>query len=63
MRIFLAKNAEALRWKRYYPLLPLWLEHRNAFRAGRVAVVKSAVKPHHALMEAHADEDKNMDRR
>jgi hypothetical protein len=63
MRMFLAKNVEALRWKRYYPLLPLWLEYRNAFRARRAADVKSAVRLLHALMEAHADVDKNMDRR
>jgi len=61
--MFLVKNAEVLRWKRYYPLLPLWLEYRNVLRAGRVAVVKSAARPLHALMEAHADVDKNIDRR
>jgi hypothetical protein len=58
MRIFLAKNAEALIWKRYYQLLPLWLEYRNVLRAGRVAVVKIAARPLPALMEAHADVNK-----
>jgi len=57
MRIFLAKNAEALRWKRYYQLLPLWLEYRNVIRAGRAVVVKNAARFLPALMEAHADAD------
>jgi hypothetical protein len=63
MRIFLAKNAEALRWRRYYPLLPLWLESRNVLRAGRVVVVKSAVRSLPALMKAHADVNKHPGRR
>jgi len=54
-RIFFAKNVEALRWKRYYPLLPFWLEYRNVLLAGRVAVVKSAVRLLPALLGAHAD--------
>jgi len=62
-KISYSKNAEALKWRGYYPLLPLWVEYRNVLRAGPAAVVKSAVKPLHALMETHAGVDKHLDRR
>jgi DNA-directed RNA polymerase len=48
MKISLAKSAEALRWRGYYQLLHLW---------------KNAVRHLHALMEAHADENKHFGRR
>jgi len=63
MKISLAKDAGALRWRGYYPLLPLWVEYRNVLRAGPAMVVKSAVRPLHALMKAHAGVDKLPDRR
>jgi hypothetical protein len=59
----LVRNAEALRWRGCYPLLPLLVEYRNVLRAGPVAVVKSAVRHLHALMEVYAGVDKRPDRR
>ena len=58
-----AKRAEALKWRGYYPLLPLCAKYRNVLRAGPAAVVKSAVRPLPVLTEAHAGVDKDSDRR
>lgn len=58
-----SKSAEALKWRGYYPLLPLWVEYQNVPRAEPAAVLKSAVKPLHALMETHAGVDKHLDRK
>jgi hypothetical protein len=63
MKISLAKSAEALRWREYYQLLPLWAECRSMLRAGLAVVVKSGVRHLHALMEAHADVNKHSNRR
>jgi len=62
-KISYSKSAKALKWRGYYPLLPLWVEYRNVLRAGRAVVVKSAARPLHVLMEAHAGVDKRPYRR
>ena len=54
----LVRNAEALRWRGCYPLLPLLVEYRNVLRAGPAAVVKSAVTHLRALMEVCVAVDK-----
>ena len=63
MKICLVKNAEALKWTEYYLWLPLLVKYRNMLQEKPVVAVKNAVRLLHALMEAHADVDKNMDRR
>ena len=63
MKQFFAKNAEAPRWREYYPLLPLWVEYLNILQAGPAAVVQNAARPLPALMEAPADGIKHADRR
>jgi len=63
MKMSVVRDAEVLKWRGYYPLLPLWVEYRNVLRAGRAVVVKSAARPLHVLMEAHAGVDKRPYRR
>lgn len=58
-KIFPARNAEALRWKGYYPLLRLWGEYPNGLRAGPAAAVKSAVTPLLVLKEVPVDMNEN----
>ena len=58
MKMSLVRNAEALRWRGCYPLLPLLVEYRNVLRAGPAAVVKSAVTHLRALMEVCVAVDK-----
>jgi hypothetical protein len=63
MKVSPAKIAEALRWRGYYPLLHLWMGYRNTLREGLAAVVKTGVRPLHALMEAYVGANKRFDRR
>ena len=58
--MFFVRNAEALRWKGYYPLLRLWGEYPNELRAGPAAAVKSAVTPLLVLKEAPVDMNENL---
>jgi hypothetical protein len=61
MKVSLAKNVEALRWRGYYQLLHLWMGYRNVLREGLAAVVKTGVRPLRALMAAHAGGDKRFE--
>jgi len=63
MKMSLVRGAEALRWRGYYPLLPLWVEYRNVLRAGLAAVVKNDVRLLLVRREVRAGVDKRPDRR